>query len=54
MKIKVITFVSIYYLWLEIANFRVFENIFIGPLEVSFHFEYGRASRMKFGIVQWL
>ena len=41
MTIKVITFVSIYYLWLEIANFRVFENIFMGH-EIK-----------KNGMIQW-
>lgn len=50
MKIKVITFVSIWCLGLEIAYVRVFENS-TGQLQVSFQFEYIRVSRMRFGIV---
>lgn len=50
MKIKVITFVSIWCLWLERANLRILENP-TGQLQVSFQFESIQASRMRFGTV---
>jgi hypothetical protein len=50
MKIKSITLVSIWCLWLEIAKLSVFENS-SGQLQVSFQFVYLRASRMRFGTV---
>lgn len=50
MKIKSITFISIWCLWLEIAKLSVFESS-TGQLQVSFQFEYLRASRMRFGTV---
>lgn len=50
MKIKSITFISIWCLWLEIAKLSVLESSTL-QLQVSFQFEYLRASRMRFGSV---